>query len=105
MESTEQEVKVGVEELRHVVTQKLNELADRMVDIPLAGTSDWDTAEGQDRLRRWCLLKVEIAIKAKVDATGSVLNARRFGATWTNIGEACGTTKQAAYDRWGKLST
>jgi hypothetical protein len=37
-------------------------------------------------------------------ADHAALTARHHGASWTAIGEALGMTKQAAYQRWGRIT-
>ncbi len=37
-------------------------------------------------------------------ADGHALNARRNGATWTQIGAALGLTRQRAHQRWGNIT-
>ncbi|MGK8501303.1 hypothetical protein [Nocardia asiatica] len=49
------------------------------------------------------LAKLRIRCEARVDHEGVVVSARAAGATWEQIGTACGITRQAAYDRWGKM--
>ncbi|WP_063048301.1 hypothetical protein [Nocardia arthritidis] len=49
------------------------------------------------------LAKLRIRDQANVDVDGTVKSARESGATWEQIGSACGITRQAAYDRWGKM--
>lgn len=49
------------------------------------------------------LVKLRIRHQAKVELELAVKSARSAGATWEQIGSACGITRQAAHDRWGKL--
>lgn len=37
-------------------------------------------------------------------ADHAVLGARRAGASWAAIGRALGVSKQAAFERWGRIS-
>ncbi|MFI1459082.1 hypothetical protein [Nocardia carnea] len=48
------------------------------------------------------LTKLRIRHQANVDLELAAKSARSAGATWVQIGSACGVTRQAAYDRWGK---
>ena len=43
---------------------------------------------------------IEIQLLAKVALEQAVLNARRAGATWAEIGESASCTKQNAFNRW-----
>ena len=43
------------------------------------------------------------AAKRRLDE--AVLYARAAGETWTTIGEAAGTTRQSAQERWGSLTS
>lgn len=50
------------------------------------------------------LAKLQIRTHAKVGGlNGTVVAARGAGATWEQIGSACGMSRQGAYDRWGKV--
>ncbi|MGK8487087.1 hypothetical protein [Nocardia asiatica] len=49
------------------------------------------------------LTKLRIRCEARVDYEGVVVSARAAGATWEQIGATCGISRQAAYDRWGKM--
>ncbi|QIS02355.1 hypothetical protein F5X71_08480 [Nocardia brasiliensis] len=48
------------------------------------------------------LTKLRILCKANMDVRGAVAAARFAGATWQQVGAACGKSKQAAYERWHK---
>lgn len=96
-------------QLRETIALRCGDLADKLLDLPEAGTPEWveqyqqrDTPEGQARLREWHLVKMRICREADVDQTGDALNAKKAGATWQDIADACGITRQAAYDRWAK---
>lgn len=82
-------------ELRTAISMHVGRLANQILGQPEIGTPE-------GRARDWHLIKIRICREAKVDPTWDVLNARDHGATWADIGEACGTSRQAAYDRWGK---
>jgi hypothetical protein len=49
------------------------------------------------------LTKLRIRCAANMDLGGAVAAARFAGATWEQVGAACGTSKQAAYERWRKV--
>lgn len=96
-------------DLRDTISLKLGDLADAILDRPAAGTPEWEREQrGRQqlepwalaRIREWHLTKIAIAVEARLDPTGDVINARSWGATWQAIADRTGTTKQAAYDRW-----
>ncbi|MFC9437881.1 hypothetical protein [Nocardia sp. NPDC057030] len=62
-----------------------------------------DTPVTGDLLTLWELTKLRIRREAKVEHEHVVAAARAAGATWEQIGDACGITRQGAYDRWGKM--
>jgi hypothetical protein len=98
--------------LRDAIARELGNLADELLGRPAFGSEDWldihkalnrdKTAESEWR-REWHLTKITISREAKIDPTGDVLNARYHGATWENIADACGITRQRAHERWAKL--
>jgi len=47
------------------------------------------------------LIALEGALRSAIQT--AVLGLRASGATWQEIGTACGVTRQAAQMRWGKL--
>lgn len=57
------------------------------------------TAETLDALH-----KIDTKLEAlDADRDAVIIAARRAGATWTQIGEALGTTKQSAWERYRHL--
>ncbi|MEV0080529.1 hypothetical protein AB0H58_29320 [Nocardia neocaledoniensis] len=48
------------------------------------------------------LTKLRIRRAANVDLGGAVTAARIAGATWHEVGNAVGSSRQAAFERWGK---
>ncbi|MFJ2668735.1 hypothetical protein ACIO14_30750 [Nocardia fluminea] len=48
------------------------------------------------------LTKLRIRRAANVDLGGAVIAARIAGATWEQVGAAVGSSRQAAFERWGK---
>lgn len=46
------------------------------------------------------LTAIRIARRAELDPIGFVYSARKHGASWSVIGEAAGTTRQSAHERW-----
>lgn len=42
--------------------------------------------------------------RLQYELLATVSGARRAGASWSEIGSALGMTKQAAQQRWGKLT-
>ncbi|BCK56223.1 hypothetical protein NWFMUON74_39950 [Nocardia wallacei] len=91
-------------ELNLAIGDKCDELAANLINT-LAETSDTASAAppgaGQTppRLHRE-LTKLRIRRAANADLGGAVADARLAGATWEQIGWACGCSKQAAYERW-----
>lgn len=49
------------------------------------------------------LTKLRVRHLARMDIGGAVAAARMAGATWEQVGTACGSSKQAAYERWHKI--
>lgn len=78
--------------LQDLIARTMDELTDELIERPAPG----------HRLREWALIKVRIARAANVGLTAAVLHARRHGATWAAIGEACGISRQGAYLRWAE---
>lgn len=96
--------------LDEAIGHVLGDLADEILGRPAIGSPEWreewetrETEAGRERLREWHLLKIQICRAAGVRETGDALNARRQGATWQQVADACGITRQAAYDRWAKF--
>lgn len=106
-----QDISSAADQLRDTIALKLGDLADQIMDRPESGSAEW-IAEHQARknnegwavrnTRDWHLTKIAIAVEARLDPTGDVLNAKQYGATWQAIADQCGITRQAAYDRWQK---
>jgi hypothetical protein len=101
----------AADELRTIITRECGRLADEILGRPELGSDEWiseqgtqGTPEGQARLREWQLTKVRIYRAADVDPTGAVINARENGATWQDIGDACGMARQSAFERWAKFT-
>lgn len=89
----------------------VGQLANRVLDRPAFASPEWqreaeldkaDPERGQARRREWHLTKLHICRAARLDPTGDAINARRAGASWVEIGAACGITRQAAHDRWAR---
>lgn len=106
----DERIKAAADELKEAIALKLGELADRLLERPEFGTPEWvdwwgnkDTPAGNARRREWHLVKLQISREAGVDQTGNAINARHCGASWEEIGQACGITRQAAHDRWAKF--
>jgi hypothetical protein len=104
-----EEISRAADELRTAIALKCGELADQILGRPELGSPEWfaeqetkNTPEGQARLRDWDLTKLKIYREAGMDPTGAAINARQHGATWQAIGEACGISRQAAFDHWSK---
>jgi hypothetical protein len=101
----------AADELRTAIALKCGELADQILGRPELGSPEWvaeqgakDTPEGRARLAEWDLVKLRIYREAGTDPTGAAINARQHGASWADIGAACGTSRQAAHERWGHVT-
>lgn len=71
--------------------------------IAEAGPDDSDRSSPQRSLKVLELTKLRIRHRTNVvDLSGPVAAARIAGATWAQIGDAVGTSRQAAYERWHK---
>lgn len=105
----ERDVVGAAEELGAVIAGELARLANGICGRPSAGSSEWlaereEPAELQAaKSRDWHLVKIAICVAAGVGPTGDVINARLYGASWQQIGNALGVTRQAAHERWGKI--
>lgn len=55
--------------------------------------------EDPDQLAR--LIRLRAHLDTAIDQ--AVIGQRHAGITWQSIGEACGTTKQAAIKKWARL--
>jgi hypothetical protein len=104
-------VRAAASELQEAMALKCGDLADRILGRPELGTDAWvrehaerDTPAGQQRLCEWHLVKMRISTAAGLDPTGDVLNARKLGATWDVIGDACDMTGQAAQTCWAQYA-
>ena len=52
----------------------------------------------------WHLVKLKLERRLGLDHTGNVINARRLGASWQTLADACGISRQAAHDRWAAVA-
>lgn len=105
----DEQIRRAASKLQERIGLTLGDLADEILGRPAIGSPEWrqewetrETEAGRERLREWHLLKIRICRAADVSPTGDVLNARKQGATWQQIADACGMTRQAAHDRWAK---
>jgi hypothetical protein len=96
------------ERLKHAVYEKSAELAREVLNRPKIGTEEWrvefearDTPDGRLRTTQEYLTRLRILKAAKADLERTVIDARAKQITWEQIGEACGISRQGAYDRWG----
>ncbi len=106
-------LRAASEDTRQGIALIIGRFADRILGRPLVEEADLDelraeheakdTPAGRRKIAEWHLVKMQIERELGLDHTGNVLNARHYGASWSAIGEACGITKQAAYDRWAKF--
>jgi hypothetical protein len=76
---------------------------------PLPGSVEWHAEEGTDvpvqRQRAWELLQLRIGLGAGLDPLPTLVGLRRHGATWEQIAQAAGTTRQSAHERWAAKVT
>lgn len=95
--------------LRAEIATKLGDLADELLGRPAWGSPEWieatkaldgDKKASRAWLREWHLTKIRISRAAEIDPTGDVLNARKNGATWADIGDAWGVSMQRAHEKW-----
>ncbi len=102
-------VEVAAAELCDVIAANLARLANGICGRPVAGSPEWladrEVPAGlrASRLREWHLVKIAICVAADVGPVGDVINARLYGASWQQIGDALGVSRQAAHERWGKV--
>lgn len=79
--------------------------ADEIVPRYRSGTAERDAelaaGDAAQRQLAWQLVCLRIELAAGIDAFEEVLMLRRSGATWAQIAEAAGTTRQSAHERWG----
>jgi hypothetical protein len=105
----EQAITEAAEKLRDAISMECGRLADEILGRPEFGTAEWLATHSEYELAaarlEWHLVRIRILHVAGVSPTGDVMNARLYGATWQAIAGACGTTRQAAHDRWAKLAT
>lgn len=108
-----QDISAAADQLTNTIAEKLGDLADELMGRPAnwSGSDAWITyVEARQNGEPWALkvtcdwhmTKLAISRAAKIDPTGDVINARRYGATWQDIAEQCGISRQAAFDRWAK---
>lgn len=97
----QEEISNAARLLEHEITMRVGQFADEIMARSgrLLRYAD-DPERERRRLRDWHLVKIRIRRTANLDPTGDVINARRFGASWQSIGDACWITRQAAHDRW-----
>jgi aconitase B len=113
-EITEQAITEAADKLRDAISLECGRLADQILGRPEFGSPEWlaeaevlkaDDEAKRAAVREWHLVKIRILHAAELNPTGDVMNARMRGATWQAIGDACGTSRQAAHDRWAQLTT
>lgn len=105
-------VEAQANELREMIAMKLGDLADELLERPAWGTPEWlartEGLQRDEKARKawhstWHLAKIQISREAGIDPTGDVINARKYGATWQSIADACGFSRQRAYERWSRF--
>ncbi|WP_069167263.1 hypothetical protein [Nocardia altamirensis] len=90
-------------EIRNICDEWATKLINDAAELVGAEAPIGDTPVTGDLLTLWELTKLRIRREAKVEHEHVVAAARAAGATWEQIGEACGITRQGACDRWGKM--
>jgi hypothetical protein len=85
----------AIERAKNLVIEAVEEAATNV----LAGQS-WPLEPPEKVGRRAALVALEVAWSVGVDPDTFVFQARRAGATWREIGETLGVTRQAAQDRF-----
>jgi hypothetical protein len=95
-------------ELNTMIHVRCRELARKQLGRPLYGTDEWAaeiSAPNSDQRRTTVkheyMTRLRILKAARADLQRAVLDARKHGLSWRDVGRACGITRQAAYDRWG----
>jgi len=95
-------------ELNTAIYTRCRELARRELGRPEYGTDEWAAEiSAPDSPRRRSAVKYEYMTRLRIlkaagaDLQRAVLDARRHGLSWRDVGSACGVTRQAAFDRWG----
>jgi hypothetical protein len=80
---------------RNVETADFAEMMKRMIQAHGKRVADGDVADLADFLDIAALLDAEIAHAVREMRA-------RWGLSWADIGTAAGTTRSAAFQRWGK---
>ncbi|MGW6729917.1 hypothetical protein ACWF9G_28800 [Nocardia sp. NPDC055029] len=76
---------------------------DRLARALIAETAAVDLASTRRAAELLELTKLRIRHRANVaDLSAAVAAARISGATWAQIGDAVGSSRQAAFERWSK---
>jgi len=93
-----------VDELEGRITRAIHDAVDRATGTPSATGPDWQRAlelrSDVEHQRTHYLTAVQVADLLGRDVGGLVANARRYGASWSQIGSALGITKQSAHERF-----
>lgn len=95
-------------QLELAINDKCEELA-RELTGSLLNNAEWglcnnsgNPGQRSDQLQLE-LTKLRIRYVANTELGAAVAAARLAGATWSQVGNACGSSKQAAYERWHKV--
>lgn len=108
--ATEEQITAAADKLNETIALKLGDLAGELLELPKAGSNEWleqqhfeeNPKAKEQALREWQLTKLAIYREAQISPSGIVINARKNGASWQQIADIYGITRQAAYDRWAK---
>lgn len=106
-----EEVAGLAEELNGAIFEKCERLAERALGIPEYNTDEWvvwlnahTTEERRSADVAVHLVRLQVLRTARADLERAVVAARRDHVTWQQIGDACGMTRSAAHDRWGRAA-
>lgn len=106
-ETEDQAIQAAADDLAMDISMQCGQLADRILGRPGPGTPEWvaahtlrNTPEGRRELQAWHLVKIRIRTAVDINPTGDVVNAALLGASWEEIGSACGISGAAARSRW-----
>ncbi|MFD3593209.1 hypothetical protein ACFWU5_10815 [Nocardia sp. NPDC058640] len=98
----EGEIARAASELNLLLIEHCDRLGKELLDDRFKFSGDGSRSSERRRKLQLELTKLRIRRAANVDLGGAVTTARIAGATWEQVGKAVGTSRQAAFERWGK---